>query len=158
MDFKDDYECELFVDTSKAAVGKSVEPNSTSIEFSNGEPILLLKPNGDIFVKGKLVENDQEVVDGMRMLLGHPIPKPTKGLSFSKALELIKQGKKVKRAGWGGYWFMPSTDVVIVFEDKNWKTYNMNKMIVACLKDNGGYVPATPYQEDLLSEDWEVVE
>lgn len=29
-----------------------------------------LKSNGDIFVKGKLVENDKEVVDGMRELLG----------------------------------------------------------------------------------------
>jgi len=37
------------------------------------EPIIRLETNGDIFVKGKLVENDKEVVDGMRELLrsGH---------------------------------------------------------------------------------------
>ncbi|MEC2945787.1 hypothetical protein P9Z76_27560 [Bacillus cereus] len=28
-----------------------------------------LKSNGDIFVKGKLVENDKEVVDGLREFL-----------------------------------------------------------------------------------------
>lgn len=32
--------------------------------------IIELKENGDIFVKGKLIENDKEVVDGMRELLG----------------------------------------------------------------------------------------
>ncbi len=33
------------------------------------EPILLLKENGDIFVKGKLIENDKEVVDALREFL-----------------------------------------------------------------------------------------
>lgn len=32
-------------------------------------PVLKLCENGDIYVKGKLVENDKEVVEGMRMLL-----------------------------------------------------------------------------------------
>lgn len=40
------------------------------IRFNNqfGE-MLRLCPNGDIFVKGKLVENDKDVVDGMRALI-----------------------------------------------------------------------------------------
>ncbi|MFP3379718.1 hypothetical protein SB767_25410 [Bacillus sp. SIMBA_069] len=43
----------------------------SSITFSAvREPILELRPNGDILVKGKLIENDIEVVDGMRELLG----------------------------------------------------------------------------------------
>lgn len=33
---------------------------------SVGEPILKLCPNGDIFVKGKLIENDIEVVEALR--------------------------------------------------------------------------------------------
>ena len=37
--------------------------------FNNGEPILKLCANGDIFVKGKKVVNDIEVVEGMRELL-----------------------------------------------------------------------------------------
>ncbi|WP_140392693.1 hypothetical protein [Bacillus wiedmannii] len=41
------------------------------ITFSKAsESILELRPNGDILVKGKLIENDVEVVDGMRELLG----------------------------------------------------------------------------------------
>lgn len=79
-------------------------------------------------------------------------------MDFSAALQAVKAGKKVKRAHWGGYWFLPSTDVVIVFENTNWKTFRMNPTIVACLKDNGGYAPATPYMADLLAEDWEVID
>ncbi len=40
--------------------------------FFNGKddtPILELRADGDIFVKGKLIENDKEVVDGMREFL-----------------------------------------------------------------------------------------
>lgn len=37
----------------------------------DGNPILELKENGDIFVKGRLVENDKEVVDAMREFLGY---------------------------------------------------------------------------------------
>ena len=37
---------------------------------SEDEPMLKLCQNGDIYVKGKLVENDKEVVNGMRDLLG----------------------------------------------------------------------------------------
>ena len=32
-------------------------------------PILELRENGDIFVKGKLIENDKEVVDALREFL-----------------------------------------------------------------------------------------
>ncbi len=48
-----------------------VEPNI--IEFKVGEfietPIITLRGNGDIFVKGKLIENDLELVDGLREFL-----------------------------------------------------------------------------------------
>ncbi|MBY0036682.1 hypothetical protein H7U08_08830 [Bacillus cereus] len=41
-----------------------------SIVLKVGEQeIVTLRSNGDIYVKGKLVENDKEVVDGMRELL-----------------------------------------------------------------------------------------
>lgn len=46
-------------------------PPEPSIKFYgiNRLEILRLEPNGDIFVKGKLVENDKEVVDGLREFL-----------------------------------------------------------------------------------------
>ena len=52
------------------APASDLEPNT--ITFHTGdetEPIIKLCQNGDIFVKGKLVENDLEVVEGMRKFL-----------------------------------------------------------------------------------------
>jgi hypothetical protein len=46
--------------------------DANTITFHTGdetEPIIKLCQNGDIFVKGKLVENDLEVVEGMRKFL-----------------------------------------------------------------------------------------
>lgn len=50
------------------------EPLDTSIKFlvaGNTLEILKLCANGDIFVKGELVENDKQVVDAMRTWLGY---------------------------------------------------------------------------------------
>jgi hypothetical protein len=44
--------------------------NSIEFKISNTkEPIILLKDNGDIFVKGNLIENDIEVVNALREFL-----------------------------------------------------------------------------------------
>ena len=47
-----------------------MEPNTITFK-NNGEstPIIELKANGDIYVKGNLIENDKEVVDAMREFL-----------------------------------------------------------------------------------------
>lgn len=45
-----------------------VEPSSIVFQ-GRDEDILVLRPNGDILVHGKLVENDKEVVEGMRKFL-----------------------------------------------------------------------------------------
>lgn len=77
-------------------------------------------------------------------------------MNFGQALEAMKLGSKIKRAHWGGYWFY--TNDVFLTQDKNVLTLNFEKgMIVAVLKDNGGYSPAQAYQGDLLAEDWDVV-
>lgn len=73
-------------------------------------------------------------------------------MNFGQAIEALKKGKKIKRDHWGGYWFL---DQAIVLSDQSKLT---NKSIFAHLKDNGGIVPATAYQEDILAEDWEVIE
>ena len=46
-----------------------LESNTITFTTSNSEPILELKGDGDIFVKGKLIENDKEVVDALREFL-----------------------------------------------------------------------------------------
>lgn len=75
-------------------------------------------------------------------------------MDFSDALEAMRYDQlKVKRKGWGGYWFIPITSVYVhdVAEEP------MSPMIVARTKE-GYYAPATPYQSDLLADDWEIVE
>ncbi|MEK0220880.1 MULTISPECIES: hypothetical protein [Bacillus] len=43
---------------------------SESINFNvGGQEIISLKGNGDIYVKGELVENNKEVVDGLKEFL-----------------------------------------------------------------------------------------
>lgn len=44
-------------------------PSNTIFFDINNEAIIKLKGNGEIYVKGKLIENDIEVVNGMRELL-----------------------------------------------------------------------------------------
>lgn len=46
------------------------EPTN-AIEFSTGQqtPVLQFRPNGDIYIQGRLAANDMEVVEGMRRLL-----------------------------------------------------------------------------------------
>ena len=49
----------------------NLAPNTISFtnEKYNVEPFIKLCENGDIFVKGKLIENDKELVDAMREFL-----------------------------------------------------------------------------------------
>jgi hypothetical protein len=54
------------------AINPTLTPNSISFMstiYKDYTEILKLCENGDIFVKGKLVENDKEVVDAMREFL-----------------------------------------------------------------------------------------
>lgn len=78
------------------------------------------------------------------------------GLTYGQAMDrCIHKGKKVARASWEGYWFVPTT---MIEGRDNDGDFIMNKMVVACLKDNAGFVPATPYQDDMFAQDWMVVE
>ena len=49
---------------------KASKTNDIIFQGKNRIPVMELKANGDIYVKGKLVENDKEVVEGLRMFLG----------------------------------------------------------------------------------------
>lgn len=85
-------------------------------------------------------------------------PKTLRRLSFGGALKLLKEGKKVKRKDWGGYWFIAKNDGSLRGWEPGQVRAIIDEMIVAKLKDDGGYAPAQPYQADLLAEDWEEVE
>lgn len=77
-------------------------------------------------------------------------------MDFGRALQALKQGKKVARSIRGGYWFMPMVHFNHYHPDGSYPD-EQTVMIMAKLKD-GGYAPATPYQADLLAEDWRIVE
>lgn len=64
-------------------------------------------------------------------------------LGFDKAMEALLDGKKISRANWDGYWELRETEFGI--------------LIVAELK-TGYTAVATPYQEDMLAFDWQIVE
>ena len=55
-----------------------LEENEIVISSAAGE-FLRFKGNGDIYVRGKLVENDKEVVQGIRDFLKLPEPKSLNG-------------------------------------------------------------------------------
>lgn len=82
-------------------------------------------------------------------------------MTFSEALEALKEGKRVARNHWGGYWFLNKTPLTglerrEVKGEKVATAFSLQPTIVAKLK-GGGYAPATPYQEDLLAEDWLII-
>ena len=82
-------------------------------------------------------------------------------MNFGEALQALKEGKQIKRAIWGGYWEL-AKDADMTWEPRNdgYKracSFN-NGIIIAVLKDGGGVTTAQPYQQDLLAEDWQIVE
>jgi len=55
--------------TDLKLTGKEFESNTIHFFTNGNNEIIKLCDNGDIFVKGKLIENDKEVVDAMREFL-----------------------------------------------------------------------------------------
>lgn len=82
-------------------------------------------------------------------------------MNIGQATQAAKAGYKVKRPHWGGYWFYVEKPMLFFYNphDRDFpEVLTMKPLFIACLKDNGGFVPATPYQEDMDAEDWELVE
>lgn len=79
-------------------------------------------------------------------------------MNFGEALQALKEGKKVTRSIWEGYWQLAISPIVTYKETNGLSSSNLNNMILAFLRDNQGIAPAQPYQSDLLAEDWMIVE
>ncbi len=79
-------------------------------------------------------------------------------MNFGEALQALKDGRKVKRSIWGGYWIIYSDVNLDYFKKEEYQSLTIPSMIVAVLKGNEGCAPAQPYQQDLLAEDWKIVE
>lgn len=95
-----------------------------------------------------------------------PVVDETTGLSFSKALDWLKAGKKVARKGWNGkgmwLYLVPGSQFKVsegrplaahlpVGEDV---TYHAH---VDMKTATGDHVPWLCSQTDMLAEDWEIV-
>lgn len=63
-------------------------------------------------------------------------------MNFKEAYKLMKDGKKVRRKGWIGYWFIEDEKVKIHLKDGNIKFNNFTQETIA----------------NTLAEDWEIVE
>jgi hypothetical protein len=73
--------------------------------------------------------------------------------SFATAYEYIKEGKKVSRRGWN------NQRIWIILYNKGNKYYrgiNLNgfRDFIVMMTIGGKYIPWTPSQTDLLTEDW----
>lgn len=88
-------------------------------------------------------------------------PLPLQNLDFGTALVHLRQGQKIRRAIWKGYWFLAS-NVHCQCPTPGHKGYirgfDFNQLIVATFANNGGCAPAQPYQADILAHDWEVID
>lgn len=63
-------------------------------------------------------------------------------MNFKEAYEKMQEGKKVRRKGWLGYWFIEDDKVKIYLKDGNIKFNNFTQETIV----------------NTLAEDWEVVE
>lgn len=83
-------------------------------------------------------------------------------MNFGEALQALKDGKKVTRSIWKGYWELWNEPILsddsVIGNGYKRSCQFQNGIIVATLKDFGGVAPAQPYQSDLLADDWQIVE
>ena len=68
-----------------------------------------------------------------------------RGCSFGFAIDCMKQGRRITREVWGGWWQVETISTIT------------KPVIVAYLKDGKTKSVATPYQEDILAKDWIVL-
>ena len=80
-------------------------------------------------------------------------------MNFGEALQAMKEGHKISRSIWGGYWYL-ATDARMEHDTGGgyMRACGFKNIIVAVLKDNGGCAPAQPYQADILADDWKIVD
>lgn len=82
-------------------------------------------------------------------------------MSFSKALEAIKEGKRARRAGWNGkhQYIELATNVSYTNADGfviNVNHSDMGNKAIAFVGTSGTQLGWLASQADMLSEDWEV--
>lgn len=81
------------------------------------------------------------------------------GLTFGQAMdELILHNKKISRKVWGGYWYLESISYDGGEPRESLYRDNYNHVVIMAKLKTGGYAVANPYQDDMLANDWMIVE
>ena len=75
----------------------------------------------------------------------------TNSINFGQAVEALKHGKRVARAGWNG----KNMYLELQCPDENSK---MTLPYIYMFTAQGDYVPWLASQTDMLSEDWTIME
>ncbi|WP_196592430.1 DUF2829 domain-containing protein [Pectinatus frisingensis] len=83
-------------------------------------------------------------------------------MDFGEALEALKEGKKVARAGWNGKKQYVELATNVSYKNSNGKIKNVNheqmgNRALAFVGTSGVQLGWLASQADMLSEDWEVV-
>ena len=83
--------------------------------------------------------------------------RPSTGITFGLALEVMKMGKRVARAGWNGkgMWVRYVHALLYTVDGLELET---QRSWLGMKTVNGEFVPWVASQTDLLAEDWEIVE
>jgi hypothetical protein len=84
-------------------------------------------------------------------------------MNFGSALELLKQGNKVKRKGWNGKSQYIELATNVSYNRASGETINVNheafgNKAIAFVGTSGIQLGWLASQADMLAEDWEVVE
>jgi hypothetical protein len=84
--------------------------------------------------------------------------RETTGLTFGMAIEALKKGLKVSRAGWNGKgMWVTRMDSGVCHNPESDDEYTVREYLAMKTADNQ-IVPWTASQTDMLSEDWEIVQ
>ena len=79
-------------------------------------------------------------------------------MDFGKAIEALKSGKRVKRAGWNGKgMYLYLADGKLLTEEIGDGSYPFTDTVVMKTADDKYCIGWLASQADMLAEDWEVI-
>lgn len=84
--------------------------------------------------------------------------RPTNGMSFGLAIEAMKKGAKVARAGWNGkgMWLIRVGD--FAFSERSCPEHYQSAPFIGMKTADDMFVPWLASQTDMLADDWRIVE
>ena len=96
-------------------------------------------------------------------IMDRPIGVKTENLDFGKAIQLLKEGKKLQRSGWNGKEQYIELATNISYKNTEEETINaehdaIGNKAIAFVGTSGVQLGWLASQADMLAEDWQIVE